>query len=286
MIDSYIQLAVLPVKKDGKDAVEPNMPRSVRELSSLNLVPILTENMEVDHTCKYSEGFFPHFSHFKNEIKLVGGINAPKLLTAIDINGEEHLQLAKSGHDDLRQDAVMQQLFMFVNHLLKTCPSTRTRQLRIKTYNVIPLTPAAGIVEWVKDSIPLMKYLVDGDRAHNGAHRRLRPDDWTHHQCLSEMWNKTQKVESNVATKRRVFAKICENFKPVMHHFFLEYFLQASEWFQRRLAYARLGRSLSIPWWATSWAWGTDTLQTYFYTRKQQKSSTLTSALLSSRAGF
>lgn len=38
--------------------------------------------------------------------------------------------------DDMRQDAVMEQLFMVVNLLLAADPRTRTRQLRLRCYKV------------------------------------------------------------------------------------------------------------------------------------------------------
>jgi len=237
--DAYIQLAVLPVKKSGNERRVPHLPRSLRELCNLTHVPIITQNVAVDKACKYGEGHFAHFSHFKNEVRLVGGINAPKLVTAVDSNGEEHLQLAKSGNDDLRQDAVMQQLFNLVNHLLQACAKTRKRQLRMRTYNVVPLTPAAGLVEWVQETIPLTKYLVGepGSPSNTGgAHRRLRPQDWTYQQCLQHLY---KYQNSRPAAKKEIFVKICNNFKPVMHHFFLEHFLDAPDWFQKRLAYTR-----------------------------------------------
>ena len=40
------------------------------------------------------------------------------------------------GKDDLRQDAVMQQVFGMVNQLLKENAETRKRELRIRTYKV------------------------------------------------------------------------------------------------------------------------------------------------------
>lgn len=53
-----------------------------------------------------------------------------------DSTGARHRQLVKSGNDDMRQDAVMQQFFTLVNSLLAACPATRTRRLRIATYKV------------------------------------------------------------------------------------------------------------------------------------------------------
>ena len=40
------------------------------------------------------------------------------------------------GKDDLRQDAVMQQVFMLVNCLLRKDKATRKRALAIRTYKV------------------------------------------------------------------------------------------------------------------------------------------------------
>ena len=42
----------------------------------------------------------------------------------------------KSGNDDLRQDAVMQQLFGLINEVLAHSPATAKRRLRIVTYKV------------------------------------------------------------------------------------------------------------------------------------------------------
>lgn len=53
-----------------------------------------------------------------------------------------HRQLVKSGNDDLRQDAVMQQFFSLINDLLAQSVETRKRCLSIVTYKVIaPLLP-------------------------------------------------------------------------------------------------------------------------------------------------
>jgi Phosphatidylinositol 3- and 4-kinase len=48
------------------------------------------------------------------------------------------------GGDDMRQDAVMQQVFQHVNHTLEKDDDTRKRALCIRTYKVIPTTPQTG----------------------------------------------------------------------------------------------------------------------------------------------
>ena len=48
--------------------------------------------------------------------------------------GARHRQLVKSGNDDLRQDAVMQQFFALINAVLAESAAARARRLRIVTY--------------------------------------------------------------------------------------------------------------------------------------------------------
>ena len=67
IIDAYIHLAVLPVKKTGGEAIGPHMPRSVKELGDLVHAPIVTKTMPVDTTCRYAKDHFAHFVQFKNE---------------------------------------------------------------------------------------------------------------------------------------------------------------------------------------------------------------------------
>jgi ataxia telangiectasia mutated family protein len=52
----------------------------------------------------------------------------------------------------MRQDAVMMQVFATVNNLLEGDTHTRTRQLRIRTYVVVPLSSTAGVLEWVENT--------------------------------------------------------------------------------------------------------------------------------------
>jgi hypothetical protein len=41
----------------------------------------------------------------------MNGINAPKVVECFSSDGHKYRQLAKSGNDDLRQDAVSQRIF-------------------------------------------------------------------------------------------------------------------------------------------------------------------------------
>ena len=67
------------------------------------------------------------------------------------------------GQDDMRQDAVMQQIFELVNVLLREDRRTRDRGLQMRTYKVVSLSPVAGVLEWVQNTIPIAQYLI-GER--------------------------------------------------------------------------------------------------------------------------
>ncbi|XP_062191304.1 serine/threonine-protein kinase ATM isoform X2 [Phragmites australis] len=229
MVEIYIKLAELETKKEDTNKKIP-LPREVRSICQLELVPVVTATVPVDPSCLYEEGSFPHFSGLVDSITIMNGINAPKVIECFGSDGNKYRQLAKSGNDDLRQDAVMEQFFSLVNTFLQNHRDTSERRLRIRTYKVVPFTPSAGVVEWVNGTVPLGEYLLGSTRS-GGAHGRYGTGDWTFLQCREYMMSEKD--------KRRAFLKVCNNFRPVMHHFFLERFLLPSDWFQGRLAYTR-----------------------------------------------
>jgi FKBP12-rapamycin complex-associated protein len=61
-------------------------------------------------------------------------------------------ELNFAGHEDLRQDERVMQLFSLVNNLLSVDTASFKRRLHIQRYPVIPLAPNAGLLGWVQDS--------------------------------------------------------------------------------------------------------------------------------------
>ena len=58
-----------------------------------------------------------------------------------------------SKDDDLRQDAIMTQVFTYVNGLMmrRSSDRHRTNRLKIVTYNVLPMSPQTGVSFFVLD---------------------------------------------------------------------------------------------------------------------------------------
>lgn len=67
------------------------------------------------------------------------------------------------GHEDLRQDERVMQLFGLVNTLLGTDPECFKRHLTIVKYPVIPLSPNSGLLGWV-DSTDTLHVLIKNYR--------------------------------------------------------------------------------------------------------------------------
>lgn len=65
----------------------------------------------------------------------------------------------KGGNDDLRQDAVMEQVFDLVNVVLGCDRETKKRDLKVRGYTVLPLAAQAGVLEFVDNTVPLQTWL-------------------------------------------------------------------------------------------------------------------------------
>lgn len=55
----------------------------------------------------------------------------------------------QTGHEDLRQDERVMQLFELVNTLLAANRETAKRQMAIQRYAIVPLSPRSGLIGWV-----------------------------------------------------------------------------------------------------------------------------------------
>ena len=53
------------------------------------------------------------------------------------------------GHEDLRQDERVMQLFGLVNTLLANTPETARKHLSIEQYAISPLSPNSGLIGWM-----------------------------------------------------------------------------------------------------------------------------------------
>lgn len=205
-------------KMSTKDAL-----KRCRELSKIHCP---TVELKVRENGVYDNIIGVH--KWDDQIQGVGGINAPKKLVCHCMDGQTRIQLLK-GKDDMRQDAVMEQVFSILNVLLCNDKDANKRKLSVRTYKVVPLSKQSGILEWCSNTMPIGSWLIP-------AHERYQPKDMT---PLDARKTFAELAKSSVRTKQEKFLKICQRLSPVFQHFFLERFLMPGMWFERRLCYIK-----------------------------------------------
>jgi FKBP12-rapamycin complex-associated protein len=86
--------------------------------------------------------------HIQSSLQVITSKQRPRKLSIFGSNGQEYQFLLK-GHEDLRQDERVMQLFGLVNSLLLSNPETLRRNLTIQRYSIIPLSTNSGLIGWV-----------------------------------------------------------------------------------------------------------------------------------------
>jgi FKBP12-rapamycin complex-associated protein len=85
---------------------------------------------------------------FHHRLTVIQAKTKPRKALIMGTDGYEYFFLLK-GHEDIRLDERVMQLFALVNTLLRTAPISTKADLAIYRYGVIPLSPTSGLIEWV-----------------------------------------------------------------------------------------------------------------------------------------
>ena len=99
-------------------------------------------------------------SSFNPTLTVMTSKQRPRRLNIKGSDGKEYQYLLK-GHEDLRQDERVMQLFGLVNTILAADPETFKRHLSIHRYPVIPLSPNSGLIGWVPSCDTLHSLIRD-----------------------------------------------------------------------------------------------------------------------------
>ena len=97
---------------------------------------------------------------FNPILSIIPSKQRPRKLSIYGSDGKEYKYILK-GHEDLRQDERVMQLFGLVNDLLANDPETSKEHLFITTYNIIPLSPMSGLIGWVPHSDTLNQLIKE-----------------------------------------------------------------------------------------------------------------------------
>ncbi|XP_078434846.1 target of rapamycin [Wolffia australiana] len=155
----------LKYKSTGKDAeltqawdlyyhvfkrIDKQLPSlTTLDLESVSLKLLNCQNLELAVPGTYrADGPLVTIASFAPQLVVITSKQRPRKLTIHGSDGEEYAFLLK-GHEDLRQDERVMQLFGLVNTLLENSRKTAEKDLSIQRYAVIPLSPNSGLIGWV-----------------------------------------------------------------------------------------------------------------------------------------
>lgn len=128
--------------------------RQLPQLTSLELQYVspkllVCSDLELAVPGSYNPGQpIVRIAHIQSSLQVITSKQRPRKLCIRGSNGKDYMFLLK-GHEDLRQDERVMQLFGLVNTLLLNDPDTFRRNLTIQRYAVIPLSTNSGLIGWV-----------------------------------------------------------------------------------------------------------------------------------------
>ncbi|KAJ3219045.1 hypothetical protein HK099_004838 [Clydaea vesicula] len=194
-----------------------------------SLTVALPTNSETLSSHKPFPSHLPTIKGFKDEVQMMTSLMRPRKITMVDSNGKEHFFLCKP-KDDLRKDCRLMEFNSMINKLLKKDPESRKRQLYIRTYAVIPLNEECGIIEWVNNTVAFRHSLT---KIYDTENLKLSSSE------LKKICSMENKFE--------MFTKhLLPRYPPIFHKWFLQTFLEPTEWFTSRLAYSSTLAVMSI----------------------------------------
>ena len=110
------------------------------------------ENLELAVPGTYHSGkTVVRIGSFETNFTVISSKQRPRKISLRGSDGHTYTYLLK-GHEDIRQDERVMQLFGLVNTLLTTDSECLKRHLNIQQYPVIPLSESSGLLGWVPNS--------------------------------------------------------------------------------------------------------------------------------------
>eukprot|EP00536_Pseudo-nitzschia_multiseries_P002882 jgi/Psemu1/318014/estExt_fgenesh1_pm.C_410004 len=106
------------------------------------------------------DGSYIKIEKFIPSVQVITSKQRPRKTTLRGSDGKDYVFLLK-GHEDLRQDERVMQLFGLVNALLERDRQTKKHDLRIQRYAISPLSHNCGLVGWVPHTDTLHSLIRD-----------------------------------------------------------------------------------------------------------------------------
>ncbi|GAX74920.1 hypothetical protein CEUSTIGMA_g2366.t1 [Chlamydomonas eustigma] len=163
----------------------------------------------------------------EDTITVMASLQRPKKITFTGSDGQKYSFLAKP-KDDLRKDYRLMDFAGMLNSLFNRGDAPRRRNLKIRTYAVLPLTEDCGILQWINHLYPYKAACEDTYTA-EGVYKRREM-----HAYLKKVYQ-----DSPGPYKMKNFEKVLQATPPRLHKWFLAKFPEPATWLQARLNFTR-----------------------------------------------
>ena len=228
------------VRLSAKPGFSTDVFRSsgVAEEVEIAQIPSLTDPPAVERDGSYPEFLVAGGLRFE---RLMPSKTRPVLLSVGLSDGSRARQLVKGKDDDLRQDALMSQIFQAANDLVRRNSGKRSQPFRslMRTYNVVPLAQIGGLIQVLDGVAAIQTWLVGDGKAIVGAHERYRPSDLTHRQIKEDIAaHRRPEVQLGLQPSPDHMRRYFEKTGPVMGLWWMERWSEPVEWMAALRVYA------------------------------------------------
>jgi FKBP12-rapamycin complex-associated protein len=178
------------------------------------------------------DGSYTKIERFVENMHVITSKQRPRKISLRGSDGKDYVYLLK-GHEDLRQDERVMQLFGLVNALLARDRQTKKHDLNIQRYTIVPLSHDCGLVGWVPHSDTLHS-LVRDYRQNKKIRLNMESHEMTQIAPDYDLLPVLQKVEVFTEALRRAIGRGNDLYEILWLHS-----TNSEEWLDRRTRYTR-----------------------------------------------
>ncbi|KAJ3878338.1 phosphatidylinositol 3-kinase [Lentinula edodes] len=133
--------------------IEKQLPQLITlDLQYVSPVLLSIRNLKLAVPGTYQSGRdVVTIASFAQKLSVIASKQRPRRFSLKGSDGRDYQYILK-GHEDLRQDERVMQLFSLVNNLLSVDTHSYMRRLHIQRYSIVPLAPNAGLIGFVQGS--------------------------------------------------------------------------------------------------------------------------------------
>jgi len=151
----------------------------------------------------------------------------PKRIQILGSDGNYYYFLLKYDKlGDLRKESRFIEFAALCNKMLENDEESRKRNLRLRTYSIVPLSRNSGLIEWIKNTSTL---------------KSLVADSWKKSNIKGEMQDIKEKATNlrSGDTHKEIWEVLKDDIKPVLGQWMLDHYPSPDIWYEAKTNFIR-----------------------------------------------